>query len=108
MIERKTRPRERKFVKISSEFLFKLWRWLGENQVNSIPDEIIMCVGKWAKGDMSDKEFGWRIYRMRHNLLVLLGLFKEEKEVKEVIDDQIKYDEECAERNLGPEENIPF
>ena len=108
MTERKTRPRERKSVKISSEFLFEFWRWLGKDQANSIPDEISMCVAKWAKGNMSDKELGWRIYRIRHNLLVLLELFQEEKEVKEVMDDQRKYDEEYAERNLGSEEDLPF
>jgi len=107
MTEEKTRPREKKFVKISSEFLFKSWGLLGEDKVNSILNEISMCVGKWAVGKMSDREFGWRVCRIQHDLFVLLGLFKAEKEVKEVMDDQMKYDKECDERSLGPED-VPF
>lgn len=32
MTENKIKPRERKFIKIPSEFLFKLWKWLEEDQ----------------------------------------------------------------------------
>jgi len=100
--EKYVRPRERKFFKISNEWLCEALKDLDPESKGkcSIVYKLGLDLAKWSKNEMSDKEFCGRVGEIIFSLAVLGANFKKEKEVAEFKKDNEKYETEYAVKQL--------
>ena len=94
--EKYVRPRERKFFKISNEWLCKALKDLDPESTGkcSIVYTLRCDLARWAKDEITDKEFCGRVGEIIFILAVLGANFKKEKEVAEFKEDNEKHETE--------------
>lgn len=117
MIEKKekkiTRPREKKFFKVSAEWIYETLQALrhsADEDVKSFEanNSLIHAVTKWAQNEMEDKEFCSCVFKSSWILLALGKALEDQKEVAEFIEDDLKYEKEYAKNNPEEGEDLPF